>query len=163
MRKRGGKQTKRGLSPVVVPSHEFSRFQFVYEPIRRLFILNFQHRDKVRNMSHARRLLAPCGKVFGAPDSGLKTDIHLADVVQGRENAQACGSRSVQILHTARASQPLAHRRVSQQRLEASSDIGQVVLQQMNALMIFSICFRPMMSGIYNQALSFLLLFLPGK
>ena len=104
-------------------------------------------------MSHARRLLAPCGKVFGAPDSGLKTDIHLADVVEGGENTQACGSCPVELLPTACASQPLAHRRLSQQRLEASSDIGQVVLQQMNALMSFLDLLSPNDVG-YIQASS---------
>ena len=65
-------------------------------------------------MPHTRRLLAPRRKVFTAPDLRLKTDIHLADVMQSRQDTQPCRSCPVQVAQAARAGQSLADCRLLQ-------------------------------------------------
>ena len=76
----------------------------------------------------------PGGKVLVPPNPGLEAHVDLANVVQGGEQGQPRRRGIVQGVQTPGTGQPLPDGWLGQQSLEAGAHIGQVVLQQVDAL-----------------------------
>ena len=73
----------------------------------------------------------------------LESDVDFADVVQGGEYAEPGDGGWVEIVPTTAAGHAPADGRLRQQRFEAGADVCHVVLQQVDALRIVTVRFRP--------------------
>ena len=140
VRQRGDEQGADGLAVAVVPRLRGipPPVQAAKELLRSVGVLAQHHRGQFVVVAGPARSALSGGKVLVAPDAGLEADVDLACVVQGGEEGQPRRRRVVQRVHAAAAGQPLPDVGLGQQRLEAGPNIGQVMLQQVNA-------FRPLL------------------
>ena len=133
VRERGDEHRADRLAIAVVPSQDFIPSQSGEEPIGGCPVLIGEHRRKVRCVpSPAWSSSAP--KVFITPNRGLEAHIYLSDVMQGCEDGQTRCGCVVDTVLIPGAGQPVPDGLLGQQRLEAGANIGQVVLEQVNAL-----------------------------
>ena len=128
---RGGKQCGNGVSIIGVPAQQLIPPQRIQEPVAGPLVITKQDRRQVRRVAGPLRPAPPL-QVGVGPDPRLEADVDLADVVEAGEHAQAGYGYRIQVVASGSAGQPLANGRLPQQPLEASADIGQVMLKQVD-------------------------------
>ena len=136
VRQRGDEQGADGLAATVVPGLRSipPPVQAAEELLRGVVVLAQHHRGQFVVVAGPARSALPGEKVLVAPDAGLEADVDLAYVVQGGEEGQPRHRRVIQRVQATGACQPLPDVGLGQQRLEAGPNIGQVMLQQVDAL-----------------------------